>query len=709
VPDFHSWRERLAAAGGTPPKRIRATRKSSREEDRQRSSHEQQMAEMDAAWGPIDPVWWWRESRSGTSFDRPTFQDLLSFCRAHPRSKGDPGRVEWWAPSRFGRSLDEHGEPDILTFISVYNEFERLGWELHFATLPRLGNSLAEVINIAVYAYAAAVYSKDLSRNAARGRREHGRNGWWINGQAPWGTLRRDTRENRTLGPKEISSPGSGGTILVEDPDILPHWKPAAQRFLSGASYKAIGDELYEAGLRGPQGGALGHKHIQNWLSNRHFIGFVKVRGEDGAPRWIDAQWDALVDSNLFERVQDEIQRRQSQPRNRKRASRGTFIIRPICAHCGGDYHGGRNSAKQRNERTYVHGKPGKGGDPDVYEAYRAEGCRGWSIIADEIEGAIKDLILQERASEGYEMEIRRLLSEKEEFRRGASDAVKAGEARIEALEQKQGSVVRHLTRAQGAGLDEDAFFEELNRIQQQLNAARADLEETREFARCRTAAWEHITQTINETRDLAATWDRVSLDERRILLDWWVLDVMIIVEPIPGMKRANQKTAVVTLRSAPDAPREFIIGHQTERANVNSSRTQLSSSTASRATTASPTSATTSEGTPSADAIRPSAHAECPRMSGSSSLSASTSTGTPSDDPQLPSATATLRSNPRRFARLTGDLRNLRVNSCCDSDINSMSLAPCTPSRGWNAGSSVILTNLERLNGHTSWQMSQP
>jgi len=667
------------------------------------------MAEMDARWGPIDPVWVWRESRSGTSFDRPAFQDLLSFCRAHPQSKRDPGRVEWWAPSRFGRSLDENGEPDILTFISVYNEFERAGWELHFATLPRHGNSLADVINIAVYAYAAAVYSKNLSKDAARGRREHGEQGWWINGQAPWGTLRRDTREDRTLGPKENSSPGSGGTILVEDPDILPHWKPAAQHFLSGASYKAIGDGLYEAGLRGPQGGALGHKHIKNFLSNRHLIGEVKVRDKDGNEQWVNARWDALVNPDLFATVQDEIERRESQPRNRKRASRGTFIIRPICAHCGSEYHGGRNSARQEHERTYVHGKPGKGGDPEVYEAYRANGCRAWSIVADEVEGAIKDLILRERGSEDYESEVQRLLSQKEEFRRGASDAVKAGEARIEGLEQEQRQVSRQLMRVQEAGLDEDAFFKELQRIQQQLNAARADLDEAREFARCRTAALERIANTINETRDLAATWDRASLDERRILLDWWVLDVMIIVEPIPRKKRANQKTAVVTLRSAPDAPREFIIGRQVERANVNSSRTQLSFSTASWATTASPTSATTSDGAPSADAIRPSAHAECPRTRGSSSQSASTSTGTASGDPQLPSATATLRSNPRRLARLTGDFRNLRVNSCCESDISSMSFAPCTPLRGWNAGSSVICTNLERLNGHTSWQMSQP
>jgi hypothetical protein len=31
-------------------------------------------------WGEIDPGWWWRESRSGTTFRRREFQDLLDFC-----------------------------------------------------------------------------------------------------------------------------------------------------------------------------------------------------------------------------------------------------------------------------------------------------------------------------------------------------------------------------------------------------------------------------------------------------------------------------------------------------------------------------------------------------------------------------------------------------------------------------------------------------
>jgi hypothetical protein len=61
----------------------------------------------------------------------------------------------------------------------------------------------------------------------------------------------------------------------------------------------------------------------------------------------------------------------------------------------------------------------------------------------------------------------------------------------------------------------------------------------------------------------LAATWDKGRIEERRVPLDWWILDVLIVVEPIPGMKRANHETALVTPRTAPDAPRHFPIGHQ--------------------------------------------------------------------------------------------------------------------------------------------------
>ena len=169
--DFKSWQERLLVAGGQLPDRIAYTRKSTAGEDRQVASHDQQIQEIAREFGPVTPTWWWKDSCTGTTFDRPDFQDLLDFCRTNPRPSGDPGRFELYDPSRFGRTLTRDGRPDIFGFLAAYNQFEETGWELHFVTVPRTGSDIADVVTMALYAYAAALYSTNLSTTVTRGMR----------------------------------------------------------------------------------------------------------------------------------------------------------------------------------------------------------------------------------------------------------------------------------------------------------------------------------------------------------------------------------------------------------------------------------------------------------------------------------------------------------------------------------------------------------
>ena len=131
----------------------------------------------------------------------------------------------------------------------------------------------------------------------------------------------------------------------------------------------------------------------------------------------------------------------------------------------------------------------------------------------------------------------------------------RAGPPHADSLSAEYRRVVRLATDAGERGLDEEAFFDELQRIRQRVAAARREPEKAQEFTRSRQPARDRLTSVIDETRDLAATCNKVGLEERRVLLDWWVLDVLVVVEPIPGMKRANNRTAIVTLRTAPDAP----------------------------------------------------------------------------------------------------------------------------------------------------------
>jgi hypothetical protein len=240
--------------------------------------------------------------------------------------------------------------------------------------------------------------------------------------------------------------------------------------------------------------------------------------------------------------------------------------------------------------------------------AYTGNGCRAWTVTANELETAIKDRIVSQRASASYDAEVRALLMETQEFARGAADAVGSAADRVASLESKFSTQVRLLSRAEYEGLDEEPFFDELKKVQQQPNATREEVEKAEEFARSREETWERLTGMIDETRNLAETWDRVGLEERRILLDWWVLDVLIVLEPVPGMRRAIQKTAIVTLRSTPDAPKCFVMGRQLASASEISSRTQASSSTDSRAASTSLTCVATTPVDSGPDTILPSA-----------------------------------------------------------------------------------------------------
>jgi len=38
---------------------------------------------------------------------------------------------------------------------------------------------------------------------------------------------------------------------------------------------------------------------------------------------------------------------------------------------------------------------------------------------------------------------------------------------------------------------------------------------------------------TIHESHNLAAAWDETGMEERRILLDYWVPDILVVVEPM--------------------------------------------------------------------------------------------------------------------------------------------------------------------------------
>ena len=709
--EYRIWRERLAAANGVLPDRVRYTRKSTESEDRQVASHDQQSDAANKEWGAIASEWWWKDSCSGTSFDRPAFQDLLQFCRENQRSKTSPGRVELYDPSRFGRTLDEDGQPDIMAFQSVFSEFERYNWQICFAIVRRTGDQLVDMITMALYAYAAALYSANLSKHVRRGRISHSSAGWWTAGKAPWGTRRLDTRSGRVLADRERSTPGGGGTILVPEPEVLKHWEPMARRILGGASLDAIGAALYEQGIRGPRGGKLGHRSIRNFLTNPALIGQVVYRGQEkDGERELEqkpARWEPMVDVDLFRVVSKRLGGHSTRPVGRKRRHRSLFPLKPVCAHCGVEYNGNRLKESQGGTRGYAHAKPKARMDEEGFRRFTEAGCKAWYLDAQELEEKIKDEIVSQRSSEEYEETMRQLILERDKFHKSAEDAVALAEEEVAQRENAYKRLSRMAAKlAASTSIDEaddgeDALLEQLTAAKQQLHASKERLVEALEFVKSRESAWEKLSSIIHESRNLAAAWETASPEERTVLLDYWVADIWIVVEPIPGKRRANKKTAIVSLRTAPNAPVHFKLdGAQrsnTAMAASSSRSTEASDSEAARAR---------KESSASGVPILPSAQAACPRTSGSGSASALTSVGTSSDEPTLASTTDALRLSPRSLARFMGDARNAAANSGCDMDSSSsasdLASLPASAGRDANEGSDSSRANLW-LYGQTS------
>ena len=441
---FTKWEERLAVAGAVPT-RIRYTRKSTESGERQAGSHDQQNDAADREWGQIDRTWVWQDNFTGTTFERPQFQDLLRFCRANPQPRQSPGQIEMYAPSRFGRILDEDKQPDLPAYQQLFAELTKLGWIPKFVTVKVSGDSLTDIIILVLNAHQDASYSIVLSRNVTRGMVARASQGWWTGGSAPWGTFRKDVAADRVLKDSELSS-AAGNTILVPNEAELAIWTRAAKRIVGGMSLERVGQVMYnEEGVVGKRGGRMKHGSIRKFLTNPALIGRIHYFAEADAtgvrPRHdVQAKWPAMVDVELFEQVARKLSGRRvpGGPRKRRRAE--LFPLTLICAHCGCEYNGGKLSEAQGGLRSYAHARPKTRHGDDAYERFRAAGCKVWYVDAREIETKVKDLIVAQRASREFEVEVQELLQKEQDFRMSSAASVASAEGN---LATKQGAYRR--------------------------------------------------------------------------------------------------------------------------------------------------------------------------------------------------------------------------------------------------------------------------
>jgi hypothetical protein len=540
--------------------RIRYTRKSTEENDRQIASHEQQTLVMNDKWGPTNTGIHFQDSLSGTTFDRPGFQEMLEFCRTHRQDKAlEKGLIEIYDMSRFGRILSD-GEEDPEAVLSMMKQFLRYGWEIRFVTFESTGNKVMDFFQNGLYSIMASEVSKKLQRDVRRGRMhfltlESGAR--WLGGRrAPFGTVRIDPTTKKVLAFRERAV-NRGGTILGPNEEELTLWVEAANMLLAKKTYAQIAESLAAKGARAEWRQSWDAKTIKWVLTNPVLIGEVHIEHIDPKTRQIakkiyKAEWDALVDPALFHAVAAEVATRIGDG-HQPHIYRGDVFV-PTCAHCGCPYYYQQTRESGKTLRFYMHPYGKAGISPEWKQRIIEAGCRNWRISAPIVERALLDLILERRTSPDFALHLSDVMAGRSDLEDSAKRQREKAEEKLRKIEQAQKRTVANMNKAQERGLDDAIFWQQLSDLNSQIESAKQEKESALELEHVANAAWSDIQVLIDETRNIESIWASGDLEKRQEVLRWWVRELLIVVDkqPILGNGKTDPKYMVAFLRTAP-------------------------------------------------------------------------------------------------------------------------------------------------------------
>lgn len=202
----------------------------------------------------------------------------------------------------------------------------------------------------------AEYYSAELAEKVIRGQTENAYNCKFNGGTIPFGfTI--DNNHHFQI-----------------NTDLAPYVCIAFQMYDEGFTMKEIAAEFKRKGVKNSRGTEFTINTISNILSNRRYIGEYKYRDiviPDGIP--------AIVDKDLFERVQQQIKKNKKAPARYKADADYILTTKLYCGKCMSFMVG--ESGTSRNETTYRYYK--------CITAKRKNGCDKKAVKKDWIEDIV--------------------------------------------------------------------------------------------------------------------------------------------------------------------------------------------------------------------------------------------------------------------------------------------------------------------------------
>lgn len=567
--------------------RIVYTRKSSEDKQAQARSHDQQLYEITRHFelGADDIARHFRDDKSGKNFDeREGFMEMVRWCERNWQPAEARGTILMWDRSRFGRALDEDGEVDYDAYDEYRIRLKKAGWLLAFVNEKDSGNRLIDRFLGDVSDTKNAEYLQDLKRNVSRGKRDAVRLGFYPGGPTPFGCFRAEAAGGRIL--REAARDERGvvirdadgkavepaervrRVILKPNPEQVAHWTQGVRMLLRGASVQDV-LRYFDAKVPTARGYTRWErKSLLRALTNERLIGLQPLMNDEtGEVEHLRAQWDPIVDPELYKALIKELTRRKlldSQERT-PRAESSTYVIRNMyCAHCGVRYTGG--VANHTGHRYYTHPEVKAGGriDRETEARAKAAGCRTYRVRADHAEHALRDLILQERCSEAWAETLERIMSDTNGAEAEARAMVDAMETALADAKRGLANLTAALRAKRSLGPTAAAIMaEQIDDAAAEVERATVNRDAALERLKQAGTEFKAVRTLLDESKALAEAWDTGDLADRERILAWWVRGVFVRCDNVPVKTKwrakqgatAVQKTLFVFLGTRPNDP----------------------------------------------------------------------------------------------------------------------------------------------------------
>ena len=235
---------------------------------------------------------------SAKTDNRPQFQQMIK-----DSERGIFDVIIVWKLDRFARNRYDSAR--------YKTQLKRNGVKLVSATEVISAGPEGIILESVLEGY-AEYYSADLSEKVVRGMTENALKGIYNGGTIPFGYMIDETRHYQP------------------DPLLAPYVEQTFQKYADGATMTDLRDWLKVHNIKNSMGGEMSYNTIQRMLSNRRYIGELRLR-DVVQPNAIPA----LVSEDLFNKVQEKLAKNKKAPARHKAEESYLLTTKLYCGKCG--------------------------------------------------------------------------------------------------------------------------------------------------------------------------------------------------------------------------------------------------------------------------------------------------------------------------------------------------------------------------------------